>query len=91
MRRAARVNMPLGRPLKLQQLKLKFALDTGCCCYSRQSGLTVAMAAAKSSRKRQQDSAGEWQKETGRVGVGEREKQDSRIAVRFSCGIQMSF
>lgn len=87
MRRAARVNMPLGRPLKLQQLKLKFALDTGCCCYSRQSGLTVAMAAAKSSRKRQQDSAGEWQKETGR----EREKQESRIAVRFSCGIQMSF
>lgn len=66
MRRAARVNMSLGRPLKLQQLKLKFALDTGCCCYSRQSGLTVAMAAAKSSRKRQQDSSGEWQKEIGR-------------------------
>lgn len=65
MRRAARVNMPLGRPLKLQQLKLKFAPDTGCCCccYSRQSGLTVAMAAAKSSRKRQHDSAGERERE----------------------------
>lgn len=72
MRRAARVNMPLGRPLKLQQLKLKFAPDTGCCCccYSRQSGLTVAMAAAKSSRKSQQDSAGEWQREWKREREG---------------------